>query len=45
MEDIMDRVDHLIGYGEWSENELVRIIATKLKQDIIRNINVNYEEL
>ena len=45
MESVIDKLDHLIGYGEWSGNEFVRIVATQAKQELIKNINVKYDEL
>lgn len=45
METALAKLDQLIGYGEWSQNDFVRIMATQAKEALIRDINVNYTEL
>lgn len=45
METALEKLDQLIGYGEYLENDFVRIMATQAKEALIKDINVNYTEL
>lgn len=45
METVIEKLDHLIDYGEFMDNQFVRIMAQKAKDELIKTINVNYTEL
>lgn len=45
METVIEKLDHLIDYGKFMDNQFVRIMAQKAKDELIKTINVNYTEL